>query len=109
MDKVRALIIRACKSNNTERRLQRIYKSVWYGEFDERHMLTILANIVEDYQLIRPVNLVMELNPQQAWKYGGKDSNSYEKNACLCLQSVIRLTPVGELPGLPRAAKFRKD
>lgn len=109
MDKVRALIIRACKSNNTERRLERIYKSVYYGQFDERHMLTILSNIVEDYQLIRPVNLITGLNPQQAWKYGGKDSNSYEKNACLCLQSVIRLTPVSNLPGFPVPAKFRKD
>jgi len=109
MDKVRALIIRACKSNNTERRLERIYKSVYYGQFDERHLLIILANIVGDYQLIRPVNLIMELNPQQAWKYGGKESNSYEKNACMCLQSVIRLTEVSKLPDYPVPAKFRKD
>lgn len=108
MDKVRALIIRVCKSNNTERRLKRIYQSVWYGEFSHRHMLDILSSIVEEYNLIRLSKLVQELKPSESWKYGGKESNSYEENACKCLISVIRLTEVSKLHGYPVPRKFRK-
>ena len=108
MDKIRALIIRACKSNNSERRLKRIYQSVWYGEYSHRHMLDILSSIVEDYSLIRLSKLVQELKPSESWKYGGKESNSYEENACKCLISVIRLTEVSKLPDYPVPAKFRK-
>ena len=108
MDKVRALVIRACKSNNSERRLKRIYQSVWYGEFSHRHMLDILSSVVEDYSLIHLSKLVQELKPSESWKYGGKESNSYEENACKCLISVIRLTEVSKLHGYPVPAKFRK-
>jgi hypothetical protein len=108
MDKVEALIIRACKSLSQERRLKRIYKSVYYGQFDPKHMLVILIEIAEKYQLIRLRKLVEELNPNNAWKYGGKESNSYEEKACKCLISVIRLTEVSRLPDYPIPAKFRK-
>lgn len=108
MEKVRALIIRACKSNNSGHRLKRIYQSIWYSEYNHRHMLDILSSIVEDYSLIRLSKLVQELKPSESWKYGGKESNSYEENACKCLISIIRLTEVSKLPDYPVPRKFRK-
>jgi hypothetical protein len=108
MDKVTALLIRACKSNSTEYRLKRIYKSAYYGKYDCRHMLNILLNIAESYQLTSLRKLVIELDPANAWKYGGKESDLYEERACKALISVIRLTAVVKFEGLPVPRRFKE-
>ena len=108
MNKIQALIIRACKSNSTEYRLKRIYESVYYGQYDPKHMLVILLEIVEKYELIRLRNLVRELNPENAWKFGASVEDSYEQRACKVLISVIRLTEVSKFEGYPKPCKFKE-
>ena len=101
MDKTQALIIRACKSHNPERRLKRIYESVYYNDYDSRHMLAILLEIVEKYELIKIKDLVDALNPVNAWKYGGSDTLNYTENVCKVFVSAIRLTGISKLPDYP--------
>lgn len=107
MDKTQALIIRACKSHNPERRLKRIYESVYYNDYDSRHMLAILLEIVEKHGLIKTKDLVDALNPTNAWKYGGSEDLGYSENVCKVLVSTIRLTEISKLPAYPVPAKFR--
>ena len=108
MDKVQALIIRACKSNSTQYRLKRIYQSVYYGNYDPCHMLVILLDIVEKYKLVRLRYLIQELNPANAWKYGASVEDSYEERACKAFISIIRLTEVAKFEGLPIPSRFKE-
>ena len=109
MDKIQALIIRACKSNSTEYRLKRIYESVYYGQYAPKHMLVILLDIVEKYELIRLRNLVRELNPDTAWwRHAIEIVECYEERACKVLISAIRLTEVSKFEGYPIPCKFKE-
>lgn len=107
MDKCQALFIRACKSNNTQHRLKRLYKMIYFGQYDSSHVVTILSRIVQDYNLTTVQRLIEDLNPNQGWKYGADEDTSYNDRVILVLSSVIRLTVVGQLKGYPVPAKFR--
>lgn len=108
MNKYQALLIRACKSNNAQYRIKRLYKMIYFGgKYDASHVASILSRIVEEYNLTNLQNLIHEMNPNQGWKYGADDNTSYEERAILLLSSIIRLTEVSQLPDYPIPAKFR--
>lgn len=108
MDNLQALFIRACKSNNTEKRLKRLYKMFYYGEFDYSHCMYVLTKIVQEYNLIKLDRFVLEYaNPDKAWQYGSSAEEAYSVRMTKALASIIRLTEVNKFPDYPIPAKFR--
>ena len=95
-NKVESLIIRACKSRNSAKRLEKIYKKFYYGHYDCSHMANILLGIVEKYDLIRISQLVNDLDPNKRWHYGLDENSKYYDHVCCVLVSVIRLSSVDQ-------------
>lgn len=110
MDKTEILFIRACKSAQPARRVDRVYKSTYYnsGQVDTRHVISVLLGIVEKYHLMSLRTFATDMNPNQSWKFVDEGS-SYNEQLKAVLISTIRLTNVSELPGYPLPARYRKS
>jgi len=112
MDKTEILFVRACKSRQPLRRVDRVYKSYYYnnnnGEVDTLHIISVLLRIVEKYNLMSLRTLAADMNPNQAWKFVDEGS-SYNEQLKAVLISTIRLTNVSDLPGYPLPARYRKN
>jgi len=110
VNKTDMLFIRACKSDNAEKRIQRIYKSVYYYDFDYKHAAIILTKIVTENNLINMQNLITEcLDPSQAWKFGGSEDEDYYVRVFRAMIGIIRLTEVSKLVNFIPPVKFRRE
>lgn len=110
MDNYQQLFVRACKSNNAEQRIKRLYKSIYYTEFNYNHGMYILMKIVQEYNLIRFDRFVLEYaNPEKSWQYGSDSNESYDERMFKAFISIIRLSKVVKFPDYRQPAKFRKS
>lgn len=110
MDKTEILFVRACKSDQPARRVDRVYKSTYYnsGQVDTRHVISVLLGIVEKYRLMSIRTFAADMHPDSAWKFVDEGA-SYNEHLKAMLISRIRLTEVSCLPGYPTPARFRND
>jgi hypothetical protein len=105
------LFIRACKSDNAEKRIQRIYNSVYLRSNypDYQHFSRILMRIVIENNLISMERLITEyLDPRQAWKFGGSEDEDYYVRVFRAMISIIRLTEVSKLVNFIPPVRFRR-
>lgn len=113
MDKVKQLIIRACKSNNPELRLKTLYRRFYLlnADDDTMHfsMAGILASICDEYLTIKTSRMVSDLCPGNRWKFGIEDDDNYWQSMVKVLTSYIRLSDKDSFPGLTPPAMFRQD
>lgn len=107
MNTKQALFIRALKSSSADFRLKRLYKRYYCNDFNYRHGVSILREIIDSYKLMNTVDWVDGLNPENSWKYGVGSANDYYELCFRVMSSHIRLTSVSSLPGYPTARKFK--
>ena len=109
MNKTDMLFIRACKSDNAEKRIQRIYKSVYGYHFDYEYAAIILMNIVNDNNLVDTSSLILQyLDPRKAWQFGGSEDEDYYVRVFRAMISIIRLTEVSKLVNFIPPVRFRR-
>lgn len=109
LSKTQILFVRACKSNNAERRLKRLYKSIYFPEYSDSAMLSILLTIVENHNLVSIWTLVKEYtNPEKGWQFGSDTDEPYETRMVKAMTSIIRLTAIDKLPGYVKPLRWRK-
>lgn len=113
MDKVKQLIIRACKSNNPELRLKTLYRRFYLlnADDDTMHfsMAGILASICDEYLTIKTSRMVSDLCPGNRRKFGIEDGDNYWQSMVKVLTSYIRLSDKESFPGLTPPVMFRQD
>lgn len=107
MKTIHALFIRALKSKSSEFRFKRVYKRYYCSDFNYRHGVSILLEIVGIYKIMDTVDWVDGLNPENSWKYGVGSANDYYELCFRVMSSHIRLTSVSSLPGYPTPRKFK--
>jgi len=116
MDKTQLLFIRACKSNNSSKRIEQVYKSFYYcrEKPDVKHLIKILVGIIEcSSNPLRTIDLIDDLSPMNAWKfqtkYASGSNDAYWQSVKSILVSHIRLTAVHDFPYYPLPAKFKNQ
>lgn len=115
MDKTQLLFIRACKSNNSNKRIEQVYKRFYYcgSKPDVKHLIKILVGITESSSNpLRTIDLIENLFPDNRWKFQSVDtgpSGDYWECVKNVLVSHIRLTAVHDFPYYPLPAKFRNQ
>ncbi|MDB4311827.1 hypothetical protein N9937_00190 [bacterium] len=116
MDKSTQLFIRACKVDQSKRRLLKLYRTHYYGgtQTDDEcmpHIARILTDIVEKYCPQKLSTIVQDLSPQQCWYYQieGEELPYYHRVAVV-MEKYIAWTDGATLvgQGLTRPARFRK-
>jgi len=107
MEKLTQLFIRACKSRNPQVRVRSVYRR-FYGDYSnpEVHIMGILAAICDEFLELKVLDIISEMNPDNAWKYGKSDS--YESAVIKFLTSKIRLSEVSRFEGLQAPLMFRR-
>lgn len=108
MNRTQILFIRAVKSNEPERRLRRLYKMFYYGEYDSRHAASILKDIVVENDVMSVTDWIDGLNPDNDWKYGIESGQNYYEKCVRLMSSHIRLTVVSKFKNFIKPAKFRR-
>lgn len=108
MNRTQILFIRAVKSNEPERRLRRLYKMFYCGDYLSSHMASILKDIVVENDVMSVTDWIDGLNPDNDWKYGIESSQNYYEKCVLLMSSHIRLTAVSQFKNFIKPAKFRK-
>lgn len=108
MTKIHQLIIRACKSQNPQRRLRSVYRR-FYGKFDydteSKYLPVIVCEVVDEYLKPTVFNVIKGIS---CWDYIPEfNSLGYNQKVLRYLVDLIRYSDVEKFPGLTRAAKFR--
>ena len=108
MNKIDQLFIRACKSEGLKR-VQSVHRR-FYATKDTSsvYIAGILARICHEHLLYNTVDLINDLNPDNAWKYSNKKVDTYLEHVVNVLISKIRLTEVIKFDGLTSPLMFRK-
>ena len=109
LSKTQTLFVRACKSNNAERKLKRLYKSIYYPEYSDSAMLSILLTVVENHNLVSLWSLVKEYaDPEKGWQFGSDSDEPYETRMVKAMTSIIRLAAIDKLPGYIKPLRWRR-
>ena len=110
MNNTTALFIRACRALDPDTRIRSVYRRFYCGS-NPVGLLTLnflLSSIVEEYNLIKPMDLIDRLKPDHAYFYNGDDTYlSYDERVYRVMRSVIRLSPVNQFPDYPVARRYR--
>lgn len=110
MDSVRQLLIRACKARNPNLRVRQVYRR-FYGKLpleQETFCLSgILSTICDEHLEVKVASLITDLSPNNRWKFGIEDDESYLSGVVKVLTSNIRLAERDRFPGLQAPALFR--
>ena len=106
------LIVRACKSKNSKRRLRSVItKFYWIPRdmpFDVRYSRVVLSNICEKYGLITLSKFVGEYISREHMNHL-LSSNSDDDLITEILISSIKLSPITKFPGYRAPLYFRKS
>lgn len=93
-------MIRACKSKQPERRLEKIYRRCFYnGPMEHYDMAQLLVNICNEYFPMSTTKLLDEMNPKRREYIGCAADTPYYTVVMRILISHIRLSCVDGLPG----------
>jgi hypothetical protein len=107
MDKHEQLFIRACKSDNARRRVEKIYKRFYFGDGSNPvDLARVLLLICDKHGLYTAFDLANDLAPANAWKYGDENTGYWDRLVAV-LVSKIRLTSKSTFEGLATPARFR--
>ena len=108
MYNVEILLIRACKSNNPEKRLASVYRRFFYsGKMETFDLLIILNNLCEKHLPIKSGDLLHYMNPQRDFMYNCTRNTPYAERALKVLISHIRLSSIENLKGFKRPCWIR--
>lgn len=108
MDKVEALIIRACKSNSQVYRLKALHKRFYFAEFKPVYMVIILSEIVGKYDLISLGKYLKDYaDPSMAWQWGCFADDDHNTRTMKALISIISLTSKHKFTNLPTPRRFK--
>lgn len=113
MNKTTMLFIRACKSNTyndrrtTDARIESVYRRFYLSGFDipKAALISILADIVEDFDLLTVTNLITRLDPNYVFSYD--ENYSYIDRCYNTMVTVIRHAEKSKFPDLISPRKFR--
>lgn len=95
MTKLEMLFIRACKSENPDRRIDRLYRMFYYSQVEDINIARILLSIADKYAEDMGIrNLIDDLAPGNAWKYGCDENSNYYTKVRRIMTSRIQLTMV---------------
>lgn len=109
MTKLEMLFIRACKSDNADRRIDRLYKMFYCSEEGDFNIVRILLRIAEKYAQDMRLDLMLsDLAPENGWRFGCDDTTPYYTKVRRMLINRIRFTQIGVMPELILPAKWRK-
>lgn len=110
MDKTEQLIIRACKSLNSHKRLHSVYRRFYFnGDSDQANvaLARILSRVCDSYLRIKASTMVSSLHPDNRWHFGAEADDDYWCSAVKFLTGQIRLAERAMFPGLTPPAMFR--
>ena len=111
MDKLDILFIRACKSQNPNKRLLSLYRR-FYSPITanpEQYIVVILSKLCDKYCRLSTIEILNELDPASIrWVYGGGEKLNYYQKCIKVLVSKIRLEKVSVFEGFISPARFRK-
>lgn len=130
MNNLEQLFIRACKSQKSQARFERLIPRFYCAEYTPAHVSIILADICQKYNLLDVGRLVNSLNPAHKWKYASspdrtipapwentkgtnpayhENIDDYWMHVQGYLRSVIANTKADKFPGLkaPLALRIR--
>lgn len=106
MDKTTQLFVRACKADNTGKRIRSVYRRFYLNSHQvDVHLVHILCKICIDLNILKPMQLLTELSPENDWKYAGLNWHQRTINV---LAGLIRFTNRDQLPGLTAPIYFRR-
>ena len=105
MDKLDQLFIRACKVENSEKRLQSIYRR-FYLPCEQYTTVTshVLARIVDENLKYSIGDLLVDMSPSSIKVCEGM---TYYEKFLSVLISKIRYTNINEFEGLTKPSKFK--
>jgi hypothetical protein len=112
MDASTQLFIRACKSKNQIKRVERVYRKFYLfqnGAIDRVPIVSILLDICDEYQVLSLRNLAVALDPDEFGYYGISDTDTYTDRLFKILISKIRLSAVSKFEGFISPIRFRRD
>jgi hypothetical protein len=107
------LFIRACKSNNPQKRLQRLYHAFYGCSIDipqaelNMHISNNLMDICERYELTKLRDVMAVMNPSHYISRGYAPDTPYWEMVSITMSNVIRFTEVKQFPGMRLPRKFR--
>lgn len=109
MEKIEQLFIRACKSLDARKRVLSVYRRFYLQcENPDPHLVIILAPIIDKHLQIPAADWINDLNPVNAWKFGGDETDDFMTITLNVMISRIRLAHRDKFPGLTPPAKFRE-
>jgi hypothetical protein len=114
MDKVEQLIIRACKSGDSElSKVKRIYTRFFQQTVESESQVydqiaALLAKIADQYSLLKTSTLIEAFDPVQARYYGIRETDTHSEKVIKILISKIALSPKYRFPGLTPPLALRQ-
>lgn len=113
MNTTTMLFIRACKVSDyskrrtTDARIASVYKRFYLNTVAPKNVLiAILADIVEDFDLLTVTNLLTRLDPSYVFR--ADEEYNYLDRCYDTLVTAIRHAPVSKFPDLISPRRFRK-
>jgi hypothetical protein len=105
MDKLDQLFIRACKVENSEKRLQSVYRR-FYLPYEQStvQIIPILARIIDENLSYKVVDILTDMSPSSIKVC---ESMTYYEKCLSVLISKIRYANINEFDGLTRPLKFK--
>lgn len=118
MDKLRRLkhdmlFVRACKSDNSVNRIDKLYRKFYWDNkkdsMDYYIISTILTDIINEYYPINPKKLINNLNPYYASHYVNDGKNyTYYEQVLGVLISHLQLAPTNKIKYYIYPKRYRK-
>lgn len=107
MDKLKQLLIRACKSKKPQKRLESLRKRFWLDCSEETVTISALAGICDDYLDITINKVIMGLAPCELAPFRDAITPNHNGRCLSFLIKEIRYSDVKLFPGLTLPARFR--
>jgi hypothetical protein len=112
MNKLDQLFIRACKVNNDTERLISVHRRFYFsGQLSRERRFAVIAGrlegIVFEYNPSKLRDFMVDMHPDNSWKFGLVERSDHWERCVAVLSSYIRYTEVSKFPGITPPAKFR--
>lgn len=111
------LLIRHCKKNkrnfNTLKRIWARRCALNFEDVEKQFIAFHLLDLICEYKLISPIDLVLRLNPNQQMFQHNMDTSikeyEYWNNTLNVCCSVLRLAEISRLPGYKAPTRFTRN
>lgn len=112
MDNITNLLIRACKSHDSMKRLRSVYRRFYYGgdctqEQFEAAMCSILTPVVDEFFPMTMNEFLREYSRQEGYYWNTDAKPTHNHLTLLVLRSKIAFTLVNEIKGYRKPAIWR--